>query len=198
VEAWDREKNQWTIVEATVGQELAAASLDEQTASAGESSGILLGRLVQALYEYGIFGVLGWFFNSYGLGGGLILMSIFLAAALAVKLSQRYAAKKSQCRPQSTSAASPAAAALHKMLAKMDRKVKAAGLRRELGETLHVFSGRLRRREAGDGLWTKVSDWYLEYAHLRYCGNISSVNLEQLSRRAQNLHDFYRQFPKKL
>lgn len=198
VEAWDRERNQWTIVEATVGQELAETSLDEQTPGTGEGSGFLLSRLVQALYEYGLFGVLGWFFGFYGLRAGLILMIIFLAAAAAVKLSQRYSKKKSQSRPQSASAASPARAALHKMLAKMDRKVKAAGLRRELGETLHVFSGRLRQREAGDGLWTKVSDWYLEYAQLRYCGSISSINLEQLSRRAQSLHDFYRRFPKKL
>jgi hypothetical protein len=198
VEAWDREKNQWTIVEATVGQELAATSLDEQTEGTGESSGILLGRLIQALYEYGLFGLLGWFFGSYGLRAGVILMAIFLAAALAVKFSQRSAARKSQSRPKSTAAASPANAALHKMLARMDRKVKAAGLRRDLGETLHVFSGRLRKREVGDGLWTKVSDWYLEYAYLRYCGNISSVNLEQLGRQARSLHDFYKQFPKKL
>jgi hypothetical protein len=198
VEAWDREKNQWTIVEATVGQELAATSLDEQTEGTGESSGILLGRLIQALYEYGLFGLLGWLFGSYGLRAGVILMAIFLAAALAVKFSQRSAARKSQSRPKSTAAASPANAALHKMLARMDRKVKAAGLRRDLGETLHVFSGRLRKREVGDGLWTKVSDWYLEYAYLRYCGNISSVNLEQLGRQARSLHDFYKQFPKKL
>jgi hypothetical protein len=198
VEAWDREKNQWTIVEATVGQELAATSLDEQTEGTGESSGILLGRLIQALYEYGLFGLLGWLFGSYGLRAGVILMAIFLAAALAVKFSQRSAARKSQSRPKSTAAASPAKAALHKMLARMDRKVKAAGLRRDLGETLHVFSGRLRKREVGDGLWTKVSDWYLEYAYLRYCGNISSVNLEQLGRQARSLHDFYKQFPKKL
>jgi hypothetical protein len=95
VEAWDREKNQWTIVEATVGQELAATSLDEQTEGTGESSGILLGRLIQALYEYGLFGLLGWFFGSYGLRAGVILMAIFLAAALAVKFSQRSAARKS-------------------------------------------------------------------------------------------------------
>jgi hypothetical protein len=189
VEAWDGEKNQWTIVEATVGQSLAAASFDEQAEGTGESSGILLGRLVQALYEYGLFGVLGWLFGSYGLRAGVILMAIFLAAALAVKFSQRYAAKKSPGRKRPAAAISPARAALHKMLAKMDRRVKAAGMRRELGETLHVFSGRLRKREAGDGLWTKISDWYLEYARLRYRGNVSSANLERLSRRGRSLHD---------
>jgi hypothetical protein len=190
VEAWDGEKNQWSIVEATVGQSLAAASLDEQAEGAGEGSGVLFGRLVQALYEYGLFGVLGWLFGSYGLRAGIILMAIFLAAALTVKLSQRYAAKKSPSRKLPAAAISPARAALHKMLAKMDRRVKAAGARREPGETLHVFSGRLRRREAGDGLWTKISDWYLEYARLRYRGNVSSVNLEQLSRRVRSLRDF--------
>jgi hypothetical protein len=81
----------------------------------------------------------------------------------------------------------PGLIGLHKMLARMDRKLKAAGLRRDISETLDAFSGRLRKRDTGDGLWTKISDWYLEYAHLRYRRKISSGDLEQLQQRARGL-----------
>ena len=188
VEAWDQERNQWMIVEATVGQDPATMSLDEQAASTGGGTGALLTQLSQALYEYGLFGVLGWLFKSYGLCAGLILMAIFLGTALVVKLSRRCETKKSQSW-QSMAMKNPGLIGLHKMLARMDRKVKAAGLQRDISETLHAFSGRLRKRDTGDGLWTKISDWYLEYAHLRYRRKISSGHLEHLQQRARGLHD---------
>ena len=189
VEAWDQEQNQWTIVEATVGQDPVATSIGEQAAGTGGGTGALLTQLLQASYEYGLFGVLGWLLKFYSLGTGLILTAIFLGTALVVNLSRRRETKKSQSRAQSIAMNNPGLIGLHKMLARMDRKVKAAGLRRDISETLHAFSGRLRKRDSGDGLWTKISDWYLEYAHLRYRGKISSGHLEQLKQRARGLHD---------
>ena len=189
VEAWDREQNRWTIVEATVGQDLAATSIDEQAASTGGGTGALLNQLLPALYEYGLFGVLGWFLRSYSLRAGIILMAVFLGTALAVKLFRRREMKKSKSRAQSMAMNNPSLIGLHKMLARMDRKVKAAGLRRDISETLHAFSRRLRKRDTGDGLWTKISDWYIEYAGLRYRGKINSGHIEQLQQRARGLHD---------
>ena len=190
VEAWDEERDQWTIVEATVGQGTVTMSIDDQAAGADGTTGALFGQLMQALYEYGLFGVLGWLLRFYGFSAGLILMTICLGTALLVKLFRRRTKNKSRGRTQSIVLINPSLIGLHKMLARMDRRLKSAGLRRGLGETLHTFSGRLRQREAGDGLWTKISDWYLEYAHLRYRGNISSVDLEQLQQCAWSLHDF--------
>jgi hypothetical protein len=189
VEAWDQEQNQWTIVEATVGQDLTSMSLDEQVTSTGGGSNALLRRLLQALYEYGFFGVLGWLFLSSGFRTGIILMAMFLGAILMATLFRRRKMKKSNLYTQSGAMKNPTLINLHKMLARMDRKVKAAGLRRELSETLHTFSGRLRRQEAGDELWIKISDWYLEYAGIRYSGKINSMHLEQLLQRAQSLRD---------
>ena len=189
VEAWDQERKRWTIVEATVGQDLATMPIDEQSASSDSGTGALLSHFLQALYEYGLFGMLGWLFKSYGLRAGLILMLIFLGTALVVTLSRRCETKKSKSRAQLMAMKNPGLIGLHKMLARMDRKVKAAGLRRDISETLHTFSGRLRKRDAGDGLWTKISDWYLEYAHLRYRRKISSGHLEQLQQRARGLQD---------
>lgn len=190
VEAWDQQRNQWTIVEATVGQGLATMSLQEQAEITGGSTGALFGQLMQSLYEYGLIGVLGWLFRSYGFSAGFVLMTVFLGTALLVKFFRRRIKKKSKSRPQSIALKNPAIISLHKMLARMDRKLKTAGLRRGIGETLHAFSGRLRKRDAGDGIWTKVSDWYIEYAHLRYRGNLSSVDLERLNQRARSLYDF--------
>ena len=191
VEAWDQEQNKWTIVEATVGQDLTTMSLDEQAVSTSGSTSAFLSQFLRALYEYGLFGVLGWLLTSYSLRTGLILMVIFCGTALIVKLLRRRKTKKSQSRAQSIAMINPMLVGLHKMLAGMDRKVKAAGLRRDISETLHAFSGRLRKRDMGDGLWTKISDWYLEYAGLRYRRKISSRHLEQLQQRARGLQDSF-------
>jgi hypothetical protein len=189
VEAWDQEQNQWKIVEATIGQDPITTSIGEQAVSTSGGTGAFLIQLLPALYEYGLFGVLGWLLKSYSFRAGLILMAIFLGTALVVTLSRRSEKKKSKSRAESMAMKNPSLIGLHKMLERMDRKVKAAGLRRDISETLHAFSGRLRKRDTGDGLWTRISDWYLEYAHLRYRSKISPVHLEQLQQRARGLQD---------
>ena len=186
VEAWDKERNQWTIVEATVGGGLATASAAEQLGHIRGGTGILFGQFLQALYQYGLFGVLGWLFNSYGLLAGLFLLMFLLGGALWLALSRDYNRKKSEGETQTRAVRNPGIVSLHKMLARMDRRVKAAGPRRELSETLHAFSDRLRARDSGDGLWTKISDWYLEYANLRYRRTINSKRLQQLAQGLQS------------
>ena len=188
-EAWDQERNQWAIVEATVGENLAAASDAEQFGRMSGGAGTLLGQLLQDLYQYGLFGVLGWLFKSYGLLAGLLLLTFLLGGALWLALSRHYNWKKSIGRTQSRAVRNPGLVTLHKMLARMDRKVKAAGQRRALSQTLHAFSGQLRAQDCGDGLWTKISDWYLEYANLRYCRTMSSQRLQKLQQLAQWLQN---------
>jgi len=200
-EAWDQERNQWTIVEATIGENLATSSTSEQMGRISDGTGMLLGQLLQALYQYGLFGVLGWLFSygvlankSYGLLAGLLLLMLLLGCVLLFVLSRRYNRKKSVGRTTSRAVRNPGLVTLHKMLARMDRKVKTAGQRRALNETLHTFSGRLRARDCGDGLWTRISDWYLEYANLRYRRTFSSERLSGnsagLRQLAQGLQDY--------
>jgi len=187
-EAWDRERNQWTIVEATVGEDLAAASAVEQLGRMRGGSGTL-SQFLQALYQYGLFGVLSWLFGSYGILAGLVLLMSLLGGALLLVLFQHHNRKKFKGQTQSRAVRSPGLVTLHKMLTRMDRKVKAAGPRRDLSETLHAFSQRLRAQDSGDGLWTRISDWYLEYANLRYCRSISSKRLQRLQQFAQGLQN---------
>ncbi len=189
VEAWDQEQNQWTIVEATVGEELAAESADEQLGSLGGDPGTLLGKLLQAVYQYGLFGILGWFFISYGLLASLTGLIILLGVALSLVMFRRYYILKSKGETQSRALRNPGLVTLHRMLTRMDRKVKARGPRRHLSETLHAFSQRLRAQGSDDRRWTGISDWYLEYANLRYCRTISSKRLHELQQLAQRLQN---------
>jgi hypothetical protein len=187
-EAWDKERNQWTIVEATVGEDLVTAPAAQELERMGGGTGTL-GQLLQALYQYGLFGVLSWLFESYGLLAGLLLLTIILGGALWLALSRHYNSKKAKSPTQPRAVRNPGLASLHKMLARMDRKVKTAGPQRHLSQTLHAFSGQLRARDSGDGLWARISDWYLEYANLRYRRTISSKRLQKLQQLAQGLQD---------
>jgi transglutaminase-like putative cysteine protease len=188
VEAWDQERNRWTIVEATVGQDSSMATSTEQAEPTHAGVRALLSQLQQALYQYGLFGLLGWLFKSYGPPAGLLL-TILSGGALSLTLARYYRRKKSKGQLLSTAARKPELVALHKMLTRMDCKVKAAGPQRHFCETLHAFSKRLGAKDSGDGLWTRLSSWYLEYADLRYSRTISYKRLQQLQQHAQGLQD---------
>jgi hypothetical protein len=184
VEAWDEGNNQWKIVEATVQEGLGTASEDEESKGPGGLSRfILLSQLVNDLYEYGLFGVLAWALQYYG----LYAVSFLLATALAGTSWWLYRRAKARRTARTARPLTPELIALHKLLARMDRRVKTAGPRRDLNETLQAFSHRLRAQDSGDGLWTRVSDWYLEYANLRYSRTISGDRLQHLQHLANLL-----------
>ncbi len=177
VEAWDQDGGQWTIVEATVQEGLAAASQDEKSDGAGGLGRYLLFRqLLDYLYEYGLFGVLAWVLQFYGLPA----TSFLLATAIAGTAWWFYKRARARRRRRRERPLAPEIVALHKLLTRMDRRVRTAGLRRELNETLQAFAHRLRARESGDELWVRVSDWYLEYADLRYSRTIPPDRLRHL------------------
>ncbi|UCF17616.1 MAG: transglutaminase domain-containing protein, partial [Phycisphaerales bacterium] len=185
-EAWDDEQNQWRIVEATPGEDLGMlVDADEMDQLEG-SGGTVMAQLIKTLYQYGLFGVPSWLYDSYGLPGAMLPPVFLFGAALCVALVQRRLGNNSDSVIQSGMAKSPEVATLHKMLSRMDRKVKAAGLQRDISETLNGFAHRVKARDSGDGLWTGISDWYIEYARLRYCKTICPERMRRLKGR---LHD---------
>jgi transglutaminase-like putative cysteine protease len=182
VEAWDRERGQWAIVEATVQDVVAADAADEASVKGPGRGRIFLAQLLGTLYDYGLFGVFGWLFTFYGPRTGLSLCLSFLGAACGVALLRRH--RRARRTARSASARAAELAILHRMLAAMDRKVKGLGFRRGLQETLQTFADRLRQdagirnlksqirdscgaRPASAGLQS-IADWYLAYADLRY------------------------------
>ena len=180
-EAWDEEQKQWRIVEATPGEDLGIASAADELDLLQGEGGSVLAQLIQTLYEYGLFGVPSWLYDSYGLLGGMLPPAVLFGAASCVALLRRRRKRNVEGRTQSYQARNPDLANLHKMLAKMDRKVRTAGLQREISETLHAFARRLRTRDQGDGLLTGISDWYVEYAQLRYCRTICPEHIQRLT-----------------
>ncbi len=192
VEAWDQESNSWTLVEATSQDDLEDSSLtDAWTANDGSRHALLV-RFLQAVYDYGVLGILGWFFEVYSFQTAVAVSMAFLGAAVFLALLRRRV--KSQRSAARHAARTPELAALHKILAAMDRKVKSAGARREPHETLHAFADRIRRSAAAGAEIVPPSshsaaDWYLAYAGLRYCDSISPDRIAELQRLAQELRD---------
>ncbi len=186
-EAWDQERNRWILVEATGQQDLAAASAARESADDESDAGAILARLLQAMYQYGLVGVVGWFFTSYGFLPRSLALAALLAGALGWVVSRRRRRRRAEAGVSSRIATDPALAALHKMLARMDRKVKGAGLPRHVTETLCAFSRRLRTQDIGDVRWTQVSDWYLEYADTRYRRTVDAERLAHLQQSAARL-----------
>lgn len=186
-EAWDQELNQWTVVEATVQEQLAEDTGDNLAAS-GEDTGPFFAQFVQAVYQYGLFGAVAWLFQYYSLAAGLITSVIFAACAvlLAIYRSRRNRAEGAAGR---AGAANATVAAMHRMLARMDRKVKAAGHTRVPAETLHAFSVRIRAHNGGDDFWTHTADWYRQYAGLRYARRITAEEMQHLRRLADKMRD---------
>ncbi len=185
VEAWDEQRNEWTIVEATVQENLGDTSLASQLADKDGDGRMFLAQFVKALYEYGLFGVLAWLVTSYRLVTGLSISLVSLAAAASLMLLRRHT--RSRCEGRGGVVQAAEFQILHRMLRAMDRKVRAGGLRRDFGETLHAFSDRVRTRAPAGGPWHGVADWYCDYAELRYCGRIYPDRLHQLQQRAQSL-----------
>lgn len=189
VEAWDEDASRWVTVEATAQGDDAVAAAEEQTDATGDVTNVSLTQFLQALYEYGLFGALGWLFTFHVESALLLPLAVLAGIALWWRRARRR--RKAEGPMSSRWKADPSVAALHRMLARMDRRVQAAGLPRRLSETLHTFARRLRAEKAGDPDgrrdWIGVSDWYVEYANLRYGKAVDAEHIERLHRRAEGL-----------
>jgi len=205
VEAWDREQQQWVIVEATTQEGLEDVSLADELARGAGSGRPFLTQLAQALYEYGLLGVLGWLFVSHGLATGVGLALLFLGAAVFV------ARRSSSDRRPRRAAGDERQVMLRKLLAFVDRQARRRGYRRRAEETLHAFADRIRGswpvpRDPGHGSGVtghgspvtrdeergtsdgpRLADWYLRYAGLRYCRALDPAHVTHLQRLAHEL-----------
>ncbi len=189
VEAWDEQENRWVTVEATAQSSDAAAAAEERADASGDATSVWLGQFLHALYEYGLLGALSWLFTYHGGSISLLALAVLSVVALWWGLSRRY--RRTAGPSASRYGGDPSVAALHRMLARMDRRLGALGVRRPLTETLHAFAGRLRIQDSGRAEshrdWARVSDWYVEYANLRYGGAVRSEHVESLRQRARGL-----------
>jgi hypothetical protein len=195
-EAWDAERGQWVIVEATTQEGLGDVSLADELARSAGGGRPLLTRLMEALYEYGLFGVIAvvWHFTALA----LLLLAVVIVARVLRSRGRSWHGRLGP-RPHGPDGL----ALLHQLLEVMDRKTKALGFRRRPDETLRAFAERIARSRSqlsGPGSRSKMPDgqrladnrqlttinwlagWYLQYAGLRYCRVVDPLRLEELRR----------------
>ncbi|HON91841.1 MAG TPA: transglutaminase-like domain-containing protein [Sedimentisphaerales bacterium] len=181
VEAWDRERNTWVIVEATSQEDLANYSRDDAWLANQSGRSVLVTRLIQAVYDYGLLGLIGWFFKVYSLRMAVAMFLAFLGAAVGLALMRRRRRVRRKAVRRAT--LTPELQTLHKLLATVDRRARSVGVHRGTHETLHAFAARIRPMATeSDGEIKDLADWYLAYAGLRYGRTISPERIVELQR----------------
>jgi hypothetical protein len=188
VEAWDQERQRWTTVEATVPEGLGAAASDEDTSGIGGGlSSLWVRELVEAVHQYGLLGLFHWLLQGYVGIVYVLLLCVLLGGIVWWRVVRHRPRHEWPASKGRGSSGRPEITALHRLLARMDRRVRAGGLRRRLDEPLHAFSVRLAAQDAGDGSWTAVSEWYRRYADLRYGRRLEPQNVQDLARQARSV-----------
>ena len=67
------------------------------------------------------------------------------------------------------------------MLRRADLFLKKRGLIRHESETLHAFAQRLQDGSSDPRPGPDMAQWYLDYAGIRYCREISAEHVQRLS-----------------
>jgi transglutaminase-like putative cysteine protease len=179
VEAWDDQYGNWRIVEATVQNALEDALANASANDRGLQRFAIIQHLMQALYQFGVLGILVWLYIE---GGLLFQFLLSLAIALGVVLVVRKIKQKGQSRHGLRPLAHSAQwQSLHKMQARLDRRLKRKGLRRQPHETLLTFSQSLTDVDLAPQPAASIQQWYAEYNHLRYGKGTTAGQLETLT-----------------
>lgn len=162
-EAYDEQQQRWVIVESTPG--FADPTLDDtldDTALAGDDQARALSLAAEGANAL----VLWW----YGLPGYAQALYATLLASLLTLLSYLAArrARTGRARRGGLSL-DPRLRAWHRLVRRMDRRLKRRGMTRLPSETLHQFAHRIRAQSGPDDSWLRSSaDWYVAYAEARF------------------------------
>ena len=162
VEAYDRQKKRWAIVEATPGMNLPKSVWNSTISSSSTGGATGLGEDHQTNEGPDFFTRLQSQFNqfvsAYTITIGIAFLALALIALLALNLRVFGATN------QSYQLASRA-----KRLRQLDRRLRKIDLVRRPSETLHQFSNRLSQVDGADHLWVRqAANDYREYAMERY------------------------------
>jgi len=171
-EAYD-ESAGWVTVEATPSGGVPQA----ETASAARQ---LWEHLVASVRQFRVrfqHGGIHWLMAAVGRFLVSIPTMIALLAIAAWLLWRRYHDRRTATADKK----SPLLKKSQRLLAKMDRRMQRLSVRRETGETLHHFAGRIRSLGATQFDVKAASDWYETYARLRYSERLNAETLGRLS-----------------
>ncbi len=177
VEAWDTEQKQWVLVEATASGGVPEGEEGSQTGYLWDSIKYQLQNLRVSLYLDGVKGVFRWI-----LGRLMDLVTSFIgwALILLVVLIFGYRQWRKYQRYLRSLPADPRVRALHRLLCRMDKRIRGKGLVRRPAETLEKFSARIEEK-GQEELWLQeAARWYRRYARSRYRQQTNREELQNL------------------
>lgn len=182
VEAWDREKRQWILVEATPPGGLPSGEPPNVLADFWEYVKFRFQELRVAMFINGFAGLGRWLWGIITDLLALLITTIpgLLISALLLFVPARRIWRKIRRRKHSRQSISPRVAALHRLLKQMDHCVAKHGLKRAQSETLHQFATRIQTQSPPETPPDKFAAWYIQYAQARYNPHTQPANLNQL------------------
>ncbi|MFW5870357.1 MAG: transglutaminase domain-containing protein, partial [Candidatus Sumerlaeota bacterium] len=181
VEAWDKEEQEWRLVEATPPEGIPDGN-DSSLAQPGqwwESLQILISRIKEAIHD----GTLKHYLNRI-LASIMLALTSVQAMTLLVILALLipiwlYLISRRQTKTASKDKDSMLDQA-HDYLKRADKWLARRNLERRRNETLHHFALRLEKSEAASEGAASLAEWYRLYAGVRYNGTISKDDIRTL------------------
>ncbi len=169
VEAYD-EKRGWVVVEATP----ATGVPDHHDTSQAKQVWEQLLNLFRQMQEWSRTG---------GLVRAVEALIALLRHPVVILLILALAAMilfRKKLRRRLAAAQDPRLLSIHKLLRKMDARLRVANVRREEGETLSRFVRRLREEFPDDPFFKAAAEWYQHYIAYRFRGQIGEEALQEL------------------
>jgi hypothetical protein len=172
VEAWD-EDHGWVTVEATPGRGVPTGEARSETwhflESLRDRMMMIRVRITQGALPRLVDELLVGLVNVRGLSivFGVLLLLLYLRRLRARRLRE-------------SGAGDARIIALHRLLDRMDDRLRKRRLIRSAGETLHAFARRLTIAEEVHG--EPLADWYRRYAAVRYSGQTDQQIVSDLQR----------------
>jgi hypothetical protein len=155
VEAYDEQRKQWVVVEATPASGVPSSETSSRFSEAWDYVSHKLQQFRVSWQQGGI----RWLLKQ--IGQHALLITLLLLVPLIWFLVRRTRAGGA------VRSSDPIVAELHNLLARVDARMARLGLRREPGETLHQFAERIATDLATG---KPAAAWYRDYATARYGG----------------------------
>jgi len=183
VEAWDEQKKQWQLVEATAAGGVPTPYSASRWEYFWDTLQYQLQNLRISLHREGVKGLLVWIFlRAVFLLRWMVTTTwgLALSAVLMLLLVRRIRRTFRNRIPKKSVDAD--ILRMNRLLTRMDRRVRKLGFLRLPGETFHQFACRIESQPPLDPRIACAADWYRSYACLRFRPDPKTPSLESLSR----------------
>jgi len=182
VEAWDDTSHSWIIVEATPPSDVGNPRHRSWLADVWDNILFELQTLQAAIRNDGVSGLIDWLGRVmfFTWPGKIITALVLLLAGR--KFTRRFRLFRKRRKATKTSRPDcPVVLAMHKLLARVDKSLARAGVKRLPDETLQNFAKRIIASHQCEQSAELIADWYRQYAAVRYNPNRTKSDLAKLT-----------------